>query len=168
MLQGTECTVIMAYLCHFNLIRAADIFLGQNSNTVILENQLELLNTKFDRGPDDLHKLVCGTPLHFVASLGRTEIAGILIAAGADINNLAYGGLNVLNSALLVRCGTSSSMMKLLLLSNADPSSPDVALTPLQSAVLFGYAIEDDVQRLLEAGADVNAIGHDEAVIAMI
>ena len=168
MLQGTERTVTMAYICYFNLIRAAEIFCGQNSNSLILENQLELLNTEFDCNSYCLNKFVCGTPLHIAASLTRIEIACILIAAGADINTLAYGGLSVVNSALLGLIGASVKMMELLLASNADPNSPNAALTPLQSAVLFGFGNKDGVQQLLLAGADVNAVGHDEAVIAMI
>jgi hypothetical protein len=168
MLPGTEPTVIMAYLCYFGLISAAENFCGQNSTSLFLENQLELRNTTFSHTTPRINEFVCGTPLHIAASLNETEIARILIANGADIDTLSHRGLTVLNSALIVLDGASYNMVELLLASNANPNSPYAALTPLQSAVLFGFASEDCVPQLLRAGSDVNAVGLDEAVIAMI
>jgi ankyrin repeat protein len=169
MIQETERTVTIAYLCYFDLLRAAEIFCRQNANSLILGNQLELLNMDFDLGPWGINKFVCGTPLHIAASLNRIEIAEVLIATGANINApLAYSRLTVLNSAFLGPNGTSIRMVELLLASNANPNTPNAALTPLQSAVLFGCSDGESVRQLLNAEADVNAVGNDEAVRAMI
>lgn len=59
-----------------------------------------------------------------------------------------------------------SNLLQVLLKAGADPNPCGVVLTPLQVACIsHGY---DIVEQLLKAGAHVNAVGDDEAVVAAI
>jgi ankyrin repeat protein len=164
MLPGTEQTVTMGYVCFFGLARAAEILYEQNSDSSILENQLELLNTECQ---DDITFTVfCGTPLHVAASVYQIYVVELLIAKGANINVTSCGGWTVLNSALI--SGTSNEMIELLLDSNASLNPHNVALTPLQNAAYSKWCEPRMVSYLLNAEANVNAVGNDEAIIMMI
>jgi hypothetical protein len=163
---GMEATVIIGYLCFFGLGRAAEIFLEQNSDRVALGNQLELLNTESYDWPTD--KVILGTPLHIAAASRQVGCMRFLILKGADTNDVSYNGWTVLNSALLGPGGPNTFVIELLLACNANPNPVNVALTPLQSAVVQKWSNYRVLKLLLDAKADVNGVGNDEAVVTMI
>jgi Ankyrin repeats (3 copies) len=103
----------------------------------------------------------CETPLHLAAQFGREDLAGPLIAAGADVeaqNRLGNRPLHVAASY------GHPTVAKLLLARGADISARDPGgKTPLHSAAC-GLGDQSKIEArievarlLLAAGADVNA-----------
>jgi hypothetical protein len=100
----------------------------------------------------------------------------IYLYKGADTNAVSKGGRTVLNAALLSPDGPDEGIIAVLLAQNVNLNPPNVAETPLQSAVRKyfsggGHGTESFLRvlrKLLESGADVNAVGNDAAVVAMI
>ncbi|KAI9778079.1 MAG: hypothetical protein M1839_008383 [Geoglossum umbratile] len=164
-LPGTESTATLAYICHFGLDRVAEDFYEQSRDSSILNNQVELLETVSEHR---LPGIVCGTPFHISASLNWLKCTEFLISKGADVNSVSPSGWTVLNSALLSAGGCSRAMLRQLLACGANPNPPNMALTPLQSAVHQPWVDSKTVGALLESGSAANAVGCDEAVVAMI
>ena len=89
------------------------------------------------------------TPLLFAARQGGLESARLLVAAGADVNDVAPMG----TSALVVAAHSGQSAVAMFLLEQgADPNAADAGYTALHAAVLRGDL--DLVAALLAHGAD--------------
>jgi len=92
------------------------------------------------------------TPLLFAARAGDAESAGMLVAAGAQVNDSLPDGTSALT--LAVHSGNGAVAM-LLLEKGADPNEAAIGYAPLHAAVLRG---EDEVVRaLLVHGANADA-----------
>jgi ankyrin repeat protein len=93
----------------------------------------------------------------------------LLIRYGANVN-ACYGGWTILTSTLRTKAHPSGylpanykAIISLLLDAGASPNPSGVCKTPLQLAVELDHDIEV-VERLLGAGALVNAVGSKDAV----
>ncbi|MDF2965234.1 MAG: fank1 [Rickettsiaceae bacterium] len=101
--------------------------------------------------------LTGSTPLMIAAEKGFTEIAQILIAAGANINNANFSGFTPLFLAVF---NGHIDTAKLLIAAGADVNYGDKYWRlPLTMAVLKGSA--ETVEKLLDLGADINKAGYD-------
>jgi hypothetical protein len=170
---GAESSASLAYACYFDLIYVAQILLAQDPGISILNTRLEL---DADVGLAPFPTSAYGTVLHIAAALKKPSIVELLIERGADTKAIAGSGftMTVLHSALdfyvYNSCTTTKEcceVVKLLLAHGADPNPSCVAETPLQVAVRSCAGLAA-VQALIDAGADVNAIGVDEAILAKI
>lgn len=91
------------------------------------------------------------TPLLFAARHGDVESAGLLLDAGADVNDTAPTGA----SALVVAAhGGHTALARFLLDRGAEPDAADAGYTALQAAVLRGDG--EMLGALLDHGADPN------------
>jgi uncharacterized protein len=118
------------------------------------------------------------TPLHYAARDGRLDIARMLVAAGADVERREANGIAPLLMAVL---NNQLGVAGLLLDAGADPNVDDFwGRTPLFAAVEYRNldmnnraedsptdngvdraAVLEFIERLLDAGADVNARTRD-------
>jgi len=93
------------------------------------------------------------TPLIFAARSGDLKSAQLLVAAGADVNELsAYGT----SPAIMAVHGGNADLLNFLLDSGADPESNASGHTALHAAVLRGNL--DAVKVLLAHGANTEAL----------
>jgi len=92
------------------------------------------------------------TPLLFAARVGDIESAGLLLAAGADVNDTGPDGASALVVATHSGHGT---LARFLLDRGASPNAAIVGYTALHAAVLQGDL--EVVQALLDHGASPNA-----------
>ena len=108
------------------------------------------------------------TPLLFAAQQGNVEVARLLLAAGAGVEESAPEGIGGdTNARVLLRDGTDASallvaidsghadMARFLVERGADPNHDGAGRTPLHSAVQ--WELPEVVAALLAAGADPNA-----------
>ena len=108
------------------------------------------------------------TPLLFAAQQGNVEVARLLLAAGADVEEAAPEGIGGdTNARVLFREGSEASALlvaidsgqadvaRFLLERGADPNHDGAGRTPLHSAVQ--QELPGVVAALLAAGADPNA-----------
>jgi ankyrin repeat protein len=91
------------------------------------------------------------TPLLFAARSGDADSAGLLIEAGADVNEALPNGMTAL---VLAAHSGHQALGMLLLEKGADPNAGDIGYTALHAAVLRGGL--DLVKALLARGADPN------------
>jgi ankyrin len=92
------------------------------------------------------------TPLLFAVQQGVLESVELVLAAGADVNEVAPEG----TSALVVAAHSGhAAVAKALLERGADPNAAAAGYTALHAAILRSDA--DLVRALLARGADVNA-----------
>ena len=92
------------------------------------------------------------TPLLFAAQQGDADSARLLLAAGADVNDVAPIGWNALAVAAFTN---RTAVASVLLAEGAEPDAADAGFTALHAAVLRGNL--DLVRRLLDHGANPNA-----------
>ena len=91
------------------------------------------------------------TPLLFAARYGDVDSAGLLLDAGADVNDTAPTG----TSALVVAAhGGHTALARFLLDKGADANAADAGYTALHAAILRGD--HELLQALLAHGADSN------------
>ena len=108
------------------------------------------------------------TPLLFAAQQGNVEVARLLLAAGADVEEAAPEGIaGDTNARVLFREGSEASALlvaidsgqadvaRFLLERGADPNHDGAGRTPLHSAVQ--QELPDVVAALIAAGADPDA-----------
>jgi len=105
---------------------------GPSIHDVVLDGNIEAVKQHIADGTDVNAKNKYGrTPLHRAASLGRREIAGLLIANGADVNANSYGWTPLHNAASWGR----KEIVELLIAGGADVNAKDNAgTTPLDWA----------------------------------
>ncbi|KAJ5223903.1 hypothetical protein N7468_008445 [Penicillium chermesinum] len=101
------------------------------------------------------------TPLHIAAVHSHYLTVALLLNIGASISALDNHNDSPLHLAIRAHAytytRTSEPVTQLLLSHHADPSLPNIdGFTPLHEAVM-SHQSPDAVQRLLDAGADVNA-----------
>lgn len=92
------------------------------------------------------------TPLLFAARHGDAQVADVLLAAGADVNDMAPDGTSALTMAVH---GGHTALARLLLDRRANPNIIGSGYSALHAAVLRGNL--DVVSALLQHGANVNA-----------
>lgn len=97
------------------------------------------------------------SPLHIAAHLNEPEIAGLLIALGADVNQRTDAGESPLH--LAVRRG-NDQLVELLIANGAHVDAKDFEdYTPLHNAAWNGRLAV--VEMLVNSGADINATAYD-------
>ncbi|KAI9860631.1 MAG: hypothetical protein M1813_006056 [Trichoglossum hirsutum] len=180
---GGELTTSLAYLCWFDLREAAISLLRTNMDPLILDTPLELQYVEsWSVYMSELIQHSDRTLLQIAASLGREEFVEILLVKGANANamppHLPSAALSMVMDSE-IKVGACQRMAATLLAAGADPNPPYVRETPLQAAIYGRLSrkitfegeksdVTEVVVMLLNAGADVNAIGSDEAMIAFI
>ncbi len=93
------------------------------------------------------------TPLHVAARHGHTEVAKILLEAGADVHAKVKDGVTPLHWAAYYG---HTKVVKILLKAGAKHDARnDGGFTPLHQAALLGHT--EAAKILLKAGAEVNA-----------
>ena len=92
------------------------------------------------------------TPLLFAAQYGDVETAGLLLAAGADVNDAAADG----SSAVVIAAHVGQTEVGVLLLdAGADPNASGAGHSAMHIAAIRGDVVL--VRALLAHGADPNA-----------
>ena len=99
------------------------------------------------------------TPLHDASLWNFSDVARILLEAGAEVNCADESGKTPLHLAAMGQGDDSAACLKLLLAAGADPNARDAeGNTPLHEAAGVssseGWVNRDAVRVLEEAGAD--------------
>ena len=103
------------------------------------------------------------TPLHIATVNSHTEIANILIEAGADIHAINSGGHNMLHSAAMSEDGSDTLRLFLTHKMDAELNAEDQdGNTPLHFTCNTMIEKYEQALILLEAGANVNARNHKQ------
>jgi len=107
-----------------------------------------------DVHPDYQIKIQQGgnTPLLFAAREGDLASAKLLVAAGADVNDVAAHGVS---ATVLAAHSGNGDLVEFLLEKRADPNAAAAGYTALHAAILRGN--KKAVRALLAHGADPNA-----------
>ncbi len=126
-------------------------------------------------GADNIADLVAFTPLSLAALQGETEIAGILVEAGAHVDIKTVQGTPVALAAATGR----TDIVRLLIDAGADVNLIPArtvngrSFNPLTMAIVAGHT--EIVRLLIDAGADVNlytpllaALNAEEANVDMV
>ncbi len=92
--------------------------------------------------------------LHYAAFHGKTDLAGLLIDHGSDVNAVAYENNHEMTTPVILAAWEGGvDVLRLLLENGADPNSRSSnGVTPLSTAVRHGK--EDRVALLMEFGAE--------------
>lgn len=113
---------------------------------------------------------IIGSLLNLAAKYGRTEIARLLIEAGADVNQLEtihwhHSPADSRSALYEASWGDNKEMVDLLIQAGANVNlrSGPAATTPMEEAVNHGYA--EVVASLLDAGGDINSEGSSERLL---
>lgn len=173
---GAEPSIAFANACRHHLVGTAKVMLESKPDLVTSKDLLEF---DFDNGYKDVNILKTGGTrldlLDVAIYFLDWEIINLLLDSGANPNAVSPDGCCKLLFALkIMRFGESPKDLNFLLgrktpdiihslLSRgANPNPHGVTITPLQAAALG----EDCsiLQLLLDAGANVNAIGDDGAI----
>ncbi|KAL8853671.1 MAG: hypothetical protein Q9221_001482 [Calogaya cf. arnoldii] len=123
------------------------------------EEEPDNVKVLLELGSDvNLHGGTTGTCLQAAASTGETEVMDILLEAGAEINEHDVGSYGSALIAAIVNM--KHNAVKLLLERGADPSlrAGLEYCYPIIAAALF-WDDAEEIQMLIDAGADVNAEG---------
>lgn len=175
---GAEPNTAFAISCGYDLVETAKVILESNPNLSTSGDLVEVESDEwldaFD-DPKNIHTLQAGTLLDLldVAIYFRKDnFVELLLDSGANPNAISPDGCCKLLLALKVLAfgdflyGDFLGVIESLLKAGVDPNPRGVAITPLQAASLGKYS--DELKSLLDAGAQVNAVGDDRAIVAGI
>ncbi|KAF5722036.1 ankyrin 1 [Fusarium mundagurra] len=126
------------------------------ANNIEIVNLLLKEGHKVDVQLDD--SAYHGTPLVAAARAGYTDIVTALLEKGADVNYAAPNDITPLISAVL---GSQAAIAKTFIDAGADMNVVIGAEHNNWSATHFAYDLPDCMKVLVEAGADINALGPD-------
>jgi hypothetical protein len=177
-IPGTEINVWLAYACYYGLVDVAKTLLEQISDDTVFEHKLE-------RAPgEESPEAVSGSLLQIAASAGQVApIVERLIRKGCNVDVTTDSGSTLLHLALGLdlpfghyQIDGRLRTVQVLLAANINPNPRFVAETPLQAALRIVQEVynvdQSDLikiaEALLQAGADVNGIGDDDAIVARI
>jgi ankyrin repeat protein len=122
----------------------------------------ELVQLLLDYGANvNAHCSADGTPLQAAVVGGHEQIVRLLLSHGADVNGPSSSMFDSILQAALQYCfskETASKMATILLDHGADVTRPGKTYGPAL-AIACGHGLKKLVQRILRAGADVNAPG---------
>ncbi|MCJ1347421.1 hypothetical protein MMC31_005646 [Peltigera leucophlebia] len=149
-LDRAELALVFASACGYNLVGTATAILESNPNLAISG---DLLEADFDYTCYGLNVVRAGTRLDLL------DVA-IYFFKDKSVKLLLDWGANPNARSFL----TMFKIIERLLGAGVNPSPGGLAITPLQVAALCNDSLI--VKRLLDAGAHVNAVGDDEAVVA--
>jgi hypothetical protein len=170
---GIESNLALAYACFFKAFGAAEVLLRRSPDLATSGERLEL-----DLAVEDIHTYaeLCpkGTLIEVAIVMRVEPFIRLLLDRGADANGVDLHGRTRLLSALdnvydelgSTRQGDCFGSVRLLLCAGADPNPRGVAKTPLQVAAKNHNC--HVAKLLLDAGAHVNAVADDEAVVVKI
>lgn len=178
---GAEPNTAFAIACGYGLVETAEVILESNPN---LSTSGDLVEVEFDGwftafDLDDTHdkKLQAGTLLDLLdvaIYFRKDEFVELLLDSGANPNAISPDGCCKLLLTLKVWAfgnftyddNSPVGITESLLEEGADPNPRGVAITPLQAASLC--QVSHRMKILLDAGAQVNAVGDDRAIVAGI
>lgn len=176
MLPGAEPTIAFANACGLNLVGTAKVMLESKPDLATSGDFIEF-------SPDNVYIhggiLEAGTLLDVLdvaIYFLDCEIVDLLLDWGANPNaNRPDRCCKLLFALKIMLFGEQNyddfdtdilHIIKSLLNRGADPNPHGVAITPLQAAALGNDC--SVLELLLDAGADVNAVGDDEAIVRAI
>ena len=122
-----------------------------------VKNDWDLVIESLIRSGVDPTEQLWGAPIHWALAHGHTELAELLIAKGADVQQIHNGGTPLSETA---QRGDTRIMWSLLKRKAAVDIGTVTGTTPLQFAVFHGD--RDGVELLLESGADPGRIQSGE------
>lgn len=168
---GGEPNTAFTIACRYNLVETAKVILKSNPNLptsrelleVDSDHDLEYQNLNFTLKAGMLLDL-----LDMAIYLRAPDFVEFLLCSGANPNGKLLTALKIW--AFHSNRGYNDSclyfIIHYLLAAAADPNLRGIGITPLQAASLCGnsFTVED----LLDAGAHVNAVGENEAIVAGI
>lgn len=178
---GAEPNTAFAIACGYGLVETAKVILESNPN---LSTSGDLVEVEYDGWVnafdlDDTHDkhLQAGTLpdlLDVAIYFREPEFVELLLDSRANPNAISLDGCCKLLLTLKVLAfgdvlydrNSLFGVIESLLKAGADPNPRGVAITPLQAASLCKYS--NDLESLLDAGAQVNAVGDDRAIVAGI
>lgn len=163
---GLEGHVALAYACHTNapdeiIIQICSRFPGLA--TSVRRLLLDCRTPCSNNNSLWKHGFPQGTPLEIAAGYGNSAAVRTLLEKGASPNR---GGDSFGPTALCMAVASARhnfNSVQYLLRGGADPNPSRVPQTPLQIAVMGQWPNPQIVGLLLERGADVDAVGSDEA-----
>jgi hypothetical protein len=170
---GFEANIALAYAVYFEQPRTTmELIISQYpdlpNSSVRLELEQENVDIVYEHW---LH----GTPLEMAIIHRHESLIELLLEKGADPNSSSYtfhpsplctALNNYWDETGSKRKGTCDGSVRLLIAAGADPNPRRTVQTPLQLAAQ--WASYHVVEFLLDNGADVNAIGNDDAIVADI
>lgn len=174
---GAEPNTAFAIACGYGLVETAKVILESNPN---LSTSGDLVEVEFDNWftaffyDDSLQPGTLLDLLDVAIYFRKDKFVELLLDSGANPNVISPDGCCKLLLTLKVlafgedsydeefRFGVIESLLK----AGADPNPRGVAITPLQAACLGYYSF--NMKILLDAGAQVNAVGDDRAIVAGI
>jgi hypothetical protein len=168
---GFEANIALAYAVYFEQPRTTmELILSQYPDLPNSSVRLELEQ----KNVNILHEnWLHGTPLEMAIIHRHENLIELLLEKGADPNSfsdtfhpspLCTALDNDCNENGSKRKGTCDGSVRLLIAAGADPNPRRTVQTPLQLAAQ--WASYHVVEFLLDNGADVNAVGNDDAIVA--
>lgn len=180
---GAEPNTAFAIACGYGLVETAKVILESNPNLStsgdLVEVKFDGWGNGFDLGDTYDTDLQAGTLLDLLdvaIYFHKPEFVELLLDSGANPNAISPDGCCKLLLTLKVLAFRARAniydddflfgVIESLLKADADPNPRGVAITPLQAASLGEYSYNMAI--LLDAGAQVNAVGDDRAIVASI
>lgn len=149
-------------LLFFSLILISGVK-AQNKSflSAVIVNDTSEVKSLIETGADLEEKINFGeskgmTPLYLAGRMGWTEVAKLLINAGANVNAKASDGSSVLTAFLL---RNNTEVIKLLLEAGADLNIKVGSRTPLMIAAVKGNV--EIINLLLNSGVNINETDKD-------
>jgi len=173
---GIEGNTALGYALYFEQPwTTMELIISQYPDLPNSSVRLELDEKNPDFLPEIPENWLRGTPLEMAIIYRHESLIELLLEKGADPNGFDHTSHpSPLCTALDNRWdergshreGTCDGSVRLLIAAGADPNPHRTVATPLQlAAASASYHV---VELLLDKGADVNAIGNDDAIVADI